>query len=502
MKHKLPRFVFALSLLLTIWVSAGAQGPKTTPATSPTATATPTITPSATPTGATPSPTPVTTTTVTPVATPIPQNNGAIKINLFGNVLEVNGPVWYTLVVLGVFIAIVAVTLLLARKAREKVNNALSMTTTKWIVVLLGIPVVLTIGVVLGTRLLKPASTATSTTPTPAPSPSPIVGSTLTSTPSPSPTPFPLSVSSVRGPAGDQVAEFGDTITVTVNNLKEELAREVAQHVEQTDPRKYVLFLNTIEVKKLHPVGFDPSKGELTFRLNRTPESKDVWSDLLASQTGPTRNVKVSVGPEGKLPISSEQTLTLYIYGARLYVAIAASLIALVLLVLLARKTSILRDSEPLELPPGQVQPYSLARAQAAWWLLIVCGSFVFLRVVTGDFANLTSSSVMLVGIASGTFLLAKIIDVNKNKLAPETLLAAKPRQSEGFITDILTDIQGITLYRFQLVGWTIVMGVMFVWSVWKNLSMPEVSDTLLTLTGISAGTYIGLKIPERQIMP
>ena len=498
MKHKLPRhlpsFVFTLSLLLITGVSAGAQGPKATPATSPT--------PAATPTAATPSPTPVTT-TVTAAATPTPQNNGAIKINLFGNVLDVNGPVWYTLVVLGVFIAIVIVTLLLARKAREKVNDALKMTTTKWIVVLLlGIAVVLTIGVVLGTRLLKPASTVTSTPPTPAPSPCPIVQSTLTTTPSPSPTPFTLSVSSVRGPFGDQVAEFGDTITVTVSSLKEELAREVAQHVEQTDPRKYVLFLNTIEVKKLHPVGFDPDKGELTFTLNRTPESKEVWSELLASQTGPTRNVKVSVGPESRLPISSDQTLTLYIYGARLYVAVAASLIAIVLLVLLARKTNILRDSEPLELPPDQLRPFSLARSQAAWWLIIICGSFVFLWIVTGDFANVTNSSVVLVGIASSTFLLAKIIDVNKNKLTPETLLTAKPRQSEGFISDILTDVHGITLYRFQMVGWSIVMGVIFVWSVWKNLSMPEVSDTLLTLTGISAGTYIGLKIPERQIMP
>ena len=31
---------------------------------------------------------------------------------------------------------------------------------------------------------------------------------------------------------------------------------------------------------------------------------------------------------------------------------------------------------------------------------------------------------------------------------------------------------------------------------------MPEFSDTLLALMGISAGTYIGFKIPERQTTP
>jgi len=46
---------------------------------------------------------------------------------------------------------------------------------------------------------------------------------------------------------------------------------------------------------------------------------------------------------------------------------------------------------------------------------------------------------------------------------------------------------------------WTLVLGVIFVGSVYKNLEMPEFSATLLGLMGISSGTYLGFKVPEKQ---
>jgi hypothetical protein len=47
------------------------------------------------------------------------------------------------------------------------------------------------------------------------------------------------------------------------------------------------------------------------------------------------------------------------------------------------------------------------------------------------------------------------------------------------------------------MVAWTLVLGVLFIRSVWDRLAMPEFSGTLLALLGLSAGTYIGFKIPE-----
>lgn len=42
-------------------------------------------------------------------------------------------------------------------------------------------------------------------------------------------------------------------------------------------------------------------------------------------------------------------------------------------------------------------------------------------------------------------------------------------------------------------------LGIMFISSVYNNLTMPEFSATLLGLMGISSGTYIGFKFPENK---
>jgi hypothetical protein len=69
---------------------------------------------------------------------------------------------------------------------------------------------------------------------------------------------------------------------------------------------------------------------------------------------------------------------------------------------------------------------------------------------------------------------------------------------SNGFWKDICDDGNGLSFHRFQVVIWTLVLGAIFVQNVAEVMSMPEFSDTLLTLLGISNGMYIGFKIPEK----
>jgi len=69
---------------------------------------------------------------------------------------------------------------------------------------------------------------------------------------------------------------------------------------------------------------------------------------------------------------------------------------------------------------------------------------------------------------------------------------------SEGLTKDLLTDVNGVSFHRFQMLIWTIVLGFIFCVEVYKTLRMPEFDTTLLALMGISAGTYLGFKIPER----
>lgn len=67
------------------------------------------------------------------------------------------------------------------------------------------------------------------------------------------------------------------------------------------------------------------------------------------------------------------------------------------------------------------------------------------------------------------------------------------------FLEDILTDKDGLSVHRFQMFVWTIVLGIVFVISVVQDLVMPEFSATLLGLMGISSATFIAPKLKADQ---
>ncbi len=69
----------------------------------------------------------------------------------------------------------------------------------------------------------------------------------------------------------------------------------------------------------------------------------------------------------------------------------------------------------------------------------------------------------------------------------------------KGVMYDLLAENNLISFHRFQIFVWTLILGVMFVASVYNELAMPQFSATLLGLLGISAGTYVGFKLPETR---
>ena len=60
-----------------------------------------------------------------------------------------------------------------------------------------------------------------------------------------------------------------------------------------------------------------------------------------------------------------------------------------------------------------------------------------------------------------------------------------------------MSDANGVNFHRFQMVAWTLVLGVIFAETVRRKLAMPDFDNTVLGLMGLSAGTYLGLKITE-----
>ncbi|HKN83228.1 MAG TPA: ABC transporter C-terminal domain-containing protein [Pyrinomonadaceae bacterium] len=341
-------------------------------------------------------------------------------------------------------------------------------------------------------------------------------------------------------------AGLRDRIWVEVERLSE------AAQKDKLNPRDLVLYLNGQELKGTKGVAVDgPKQNWLGFDLLRTQESDPIWRSLLGSPTSAYRRVNVGVGFPDKQAIPTTPGKLPFIY-LRLYYGrwVVICLIVFVFIVLAfalsARRGNFIHDSDPPSPPEGKKKPYSLALTQVAWWFFIVFGSFVFIYFITGDYNTMSDQALILIGIGTGTALGAFMVNDMKRNTADAQLGALQPEKakleaeiaqltrpdanadavvlaekqaklaelnkqiddaeaglskpvSEGFTNDLLTDVNGLAMHRFQMVIWTAVLGVIFLLGVYRNLAMPEFSGTLLALMGISAGTYLGFKIPERQ---
>jgi hypothetical protein len=246
------------------------------------------------------------------------------------------------------------------------------------------------------------------------------------------------------------------------------------------------------------------------------------------------------------------------VYGV---VSLLIVLVTLILLLWFARTTNLIRQPN-VQSPEGKLPPYNLGRTQMAFWFFLIYASYIVIWLITGSLDTITASLLGLMGISAGTALGEAMIDTGKeetrtnqlqqlnaekqgleqtmsdtqaqlqtltttsalsveeitnrdslnqqlqagrtrlaqvNQQTPTLVQSATAQVSQGFLRDILSDASGYSFPRFQIFAWTIVLGVMFVSSVYNSLAMPEFSATLLGLMGLSSGTYIGFKFPEKK---
>jgi hypothetical protein len=67
------------------------------------------------------------------------------------------------------------------------------------------------------------------------------------------------------------------------------------------------------------------------------------------------------------------------------------------------------------------------------------------------------------------------------------------------FFLDLLQERNSVDFHRFQMMTWTVILGVVFAFGVFQQLAMPKFDTTLLILMGISNGTYLGFKWPTAK---
>ncbi|MBK8983175.1 MAG: hypothetical protein IPM38_12855 [Ignavibacteria bacterium] len=351
---------------------------------------------------------------------------------------------------------------------------------------------------------------------------------------------------------GINEGNLGDYVTLKITNIQDLLDESKSKR------KPLILYIDGLEVKNISArvIRDSTSKGWLKFQL-KMKGAEESWLELLRRPELKSKSsnlVTISTGIEGEKEIESgKDNFSLVIYSEMDYFQfIAVSILLLLITIYLAVKTDMLREPA-IDVTSKEKRPYSLALTQMAFWSYLVISSYLALYIITKEFPSITNSVLALIGISSATALGSVLINYKKISESKEKIISLKselkaiddraetiheltgkektPMRLEefrdelehlnkkqyelndtiketnkyqdyhckGFVNDILSDSCGVSLYRFQIAVWTLVLGYIFIFTVWNSLMMPEFDNTLLALMGISSGTYLGFKFPEQR---
>ncbi len=392
--------------------------------------------------------------------------------------------------------------------------------------------------ILLFTALLVAVSgQAQTTAPSPAVSPSP----STSPVPSPAPTSTPAAPVQPKVTSYEGHLELDQIIQVEISNLADwAKTNDVSKLVPYLNGRAITgNYPEEIHVSKNHidfHLHITPQNRDAWVDLLGEPPgtSRPVAFSVGLESHAPFDSVFDQSHP---IPL----TVISPVYGV---IALIVVLLTLGLFAWLARKTNLIR--EPGDCPvPGKLRPYNLGRTQMAFWFFLIYVSYLVIWLVTDALDTITPSLLGLMGISAGTALGEALIDsgkdstrdnqlqdltaekgsleqsipglqsqldainakatllpedtsnrdsLNKQLLDARTRLAQVAQQlqvlnstgstgaSKGFISDILSDGSGYSFHRFQIFAWTIVLGIIFISSVYNRLTMPEFSATLKSI--------------------
>lgn len=185
-------------------------------------------------------------------------------------------------------------------------------------------------------------------------------------------------------------------------------------------------------------------------------------------------------------------------WGFGLLVLIEVLIVALFLY--LGRKTELLRDSD-LNQPDFTKRPYSMAKTQLSFWIVVIVGCFVYLYFKKAEFNDvINATALVLLGLSTATTALSAIARGPTSPPAPAAVPdhAAPAPIHENFLSDIMSDNEGMNVHRVQMLLWTVVFGIIFIHQVWKGEAFPNYDEKIYGLMGISSATYVWFKRSEK----
>jgi hypothetical protein len=304
-----------------------------------------------------------------------------------------------------------------------------------------------------------------------------------------------------------------------------EARRSVENMLSDVEQRLY-LQLGPSRLRHLHaedPLARQSDTGvfRFVFLIHDTPEDRAEWNKLRSIHgklrpvsislafdvQGLTHTLRTQLGSSlDSTAAGAQQQFKFSVYSCFwLWGLLLVCVIVLVIFCLVARAPNLLRDPDgPLR---GDRHIFSLSRCQLAWWFFIVLAAWGFLWVTTSSRDTLNQTALIVTGISGATMISGALagkvryaVSASKEDLSKFAVVVTdRPKLFQSglgaFLYDILSDKDTVDFHRFQLLVWNVVLGVVFLSQTWSDFAMPEFNAMLLGLLGLSAATFVGMKM-------
>ncbi|HEY7639005.1 MAG TPA: hypothetical protein VH814_04710 [Steroidobacteraceae bacterium] len=161
----------------------------------------------------------------------------------------------------------------------------------------------------------------------------------------------------------------------------------------------------------------------------------------------------------------------------------------------LAVKSNLLRD-----VSTAARRPFSFARSQLLWWVAILVFCLLHNYAQALDLPAINETCLVLLGVGVGTTGIANVIDARQRATAAmHGVAVVQDRQSQGFIIDILSDDNGVSVHRLQALAFNIIYGVAFLTHFLSTGTFEQYGALQYAVLGLSDVAYLGLKSLEND---
>jgi hypothetical protein len=133
-------------------------------------------------------------------------------------------------------------------------------------------------------------------------------------------------------------------------------------------------------------------------------------------------------------------------------------------------------------------------------WTFVVAGSAVYVMVLSGELIQITTGTLVLLGISGAVTVGAALHDKTLTAKAQAARVPAaprKPRWSDLVVNETGDGQRAIDITRVQMLYFTLITAVFVVMRVVSTYVIPEIPDGFQILMGISNAVYMGSKVAQ-----